>query len=312
MKTIRMILIALPMMLLMACGGGGGGGTAAAPNPLTQFHAAEDSPTIQAYETITNASGAEPLISDIYETGNQNSITRACGSDFCSFIVPSISPSNTITFGLTTRLNNPNLGEHPPAPNLGLVFTIALREDVTMVTEGVSFENATLARGNHMADFDGIPLEFRTFAGWLDGSVFGTTQIHVGDSSNREYRFISHSVGVPSGSNPAGTGEATWEGAAVATVKADRTFMRGDATITVPDLASPDVDITLDNWLGINGQAASGISEISYEDLTLTDGAFEGSGNDQVEGRFYGTGHTEVGGFFNTEMVTGAFGGTRQ
>ena len=56
----------------------------------------------------------------------------------------------------------------------------------------------------------------------------------------------------------------------------------------------------------------TGMEAISYEDLTLADGAFEGSGNDQVEGRFYGTEHAEVGGFFNTETVTGAFGGTRQ
>ena len=42
-----------------------------------------------------------------------------------------------------------------------------------------------------------------------------------------------------------------------------------------------------------------------------TDGRFEGN-VDQIKGYFYGTGHTEVGGFFNTETVTGAFGGTRQ
>ena len=37
----------------------------------------------------------------------------------------------------------------------------------------------------------------------------------------------------------------------------------------------------------------------------------EGSGF-SVEGRFYGTGHTEVVGWFNKEDFIGAFGGKRQ
>ena len=136
-------------------------------------------------------------------------------------------------------------------------------------------------------------------------------QITLGESGSEQHRFISYLAGVPATSDPSSTGSATWEGAAVATIKADRTFILGDASITV-DFTNTDVDVTLDDWRGLDNQTVSSVSAISYEDLTLTDGAFEGSGNDQVEGRFYGTGHTEVGGFFNTEMVTGAFGGTRQ
>ncbi|MCY4032021.1 MAG: hypothetical protein OXF05_07885, partial [Hyphomicrobiales bacterium] len=171
--------------------------------------------------------------------------------------------------------------------------------------------DVTLARGNLTATFAGSELEFQTFAGWMDGSVFGTTQIAIGNTSP-QYRFVSYAVGVPATDNPsAAGGSATWEGSAVASIKADRTFILGDAEITV-NFADTNVDLMFDNWRGLDNQAVSGMSAITYEDLTLTDGAFERSGNEQVEGRFYGTGHAEVGGFFNTETVTGAFGGTRQ
>ena len=67
-----------------------------------------------------------------------------------------------------------------------------------------------------------------------------------------------------------------------------------------------------DNWRGLDNQAVSGMSAITYEDLDLTSGSFTSSKSaEQVQGRFYAN-HNEVGGFFNTATVTGAFGGTRQ
>ena len=141
---------------------------------------------------------------------------------------------------------------------------------------------------------------------------FSVTHISIGDSSDRQYRLASNLVGIPATQDPSGTGLAIWEGVTVATIRANRTFIRGDATITVPDLANADVDVMLDNWRDLDNRELSSMQAISYEDLTLTNGSFEGSGNDQVEGRFYGTDHAEVGGFFNTETFTGAFGGTRQ
>ena len=63
----------------------------------------------------------------------------------------------------------------------------------------------------------------------------------------------------------------------------------------------------------VEGDEITGMVAITYEDLMLTSGAFESSGNgNQAEGRFFGTNHNGVGGFFNTPDVTGAFGGTRQ
>lgn len=44
--------------------------------------------------------------------------------------------------------------------------------------------------------------------------------------------------------------------------KADRTFVRGDATVDIDDFLNPNVDITLDNWHMINGQAAPGVQAL--------------------------------------------------
>ena len=221
-----------------------------------------------------------------------------------------------------------------PGNNSSLKFHLASIDDLSlvandsffgtssytsMITNGATVGNATLARGRLTGtrEADDTPLEFETFSGWLSGSVFGTTQIAVGASGNEreQYRFISYSVGVISGSAPSATGtetSATWEGATVATVKADRTFMLGDAGITV-NFTDTDVDLMFDNWRGLDNQAVSGMSAITYQNLTLntTNGSFR-STDRQVQGIFYGTGHTEVGGYFNTMSVAGAFGGTRQ
>ena len=135
-------------------------------------------------------------------------------------------------------------------------------------------------------------------------------QTTIGESNPRQ-RFWSYSFGVPATDNSSATGSATWEGATVASMKDDRTFILGDAEITV-DFTDTTVDLEFRNWRNLDNQALSSMDAITYDNLTLTDGAFEGFGGEQVEGRFYGTDHAEVGGFFNTMDVTGAFGGRRQ
>ena len=158
---------------------------------------------------------------------------------------------------------------------------------------------------------DNTPFEVQTFARWLNGSVFGTTQIEFGATGSEQYRFVSYAVGLPSSSNPASTGSATWEGATVASIKADRTFILGEATITV-NFTDMNVDLVFDEWRGLDNQALSSMQPITYNDLTLTNGSFTlSANNEQIQRRFYEN-HNEVGGFFNTEMVTGAFGAKRQ
>ena len=50
---------------------------------------------------------------------------------------------------------------------------------------------------------------------------------------------------------------------------------------------------------------------MNWEQLTPTNGMFE-SENGEIEGVFYGAGHTEVGGIFDKNDIVGAFGAARE
>ena len=345
MNTLRLIAIALPVMMLMACGGGGGGGgtvttapTTGGPNMpptggggetvdlsnLVNFELSTGHATIQAISDITASRNVNLLTSSVAESenfGSETNTTCTSNFNFCSARVLPGDGTQTITFAINsaTTVN--------PVNDISLIrqngyFKNSNYDSTT--TSGVTVNGVTLARGNltgtritgSAPNLVETPLEIQSFAGWLDGSVFGTTQIEVGESGSEQYRFVSYLVGVPSGSNPSSTGSetsATWEGAAVGSIKADRTFILGEATVTVPTLGGSQVDVMLDNWRNLNNEAVSVDVPEFIIPITGTDGTFNRDTNlYQVEGRFYGTGHTEVGGFFNTPTVTGAFGGTRQ
>ena len=320
MNILRITTIAFALTLLVACGGGGSsGGTAAVgtPTPMammpppppvlpTNFEPTENSQTIQDVgETalIDNVPDDMDLFySDIYEAGNMNKSDTGCAFNSCPLPVP------LVALGVVTAIIPAGLNQM--ATDLSF---IAVQGGTSEVTRSVEFGDVTLALGRLPGTTEGVPYRFDTFAGWLDGSIFGTVQISMGTSGSEQRRFASYAIGIPATSNPTGTGQATWEGATVATIKADRTFILGDATITIPDLENPDVDVTFDNWRMTNSEEISDMAAISYENLTLTDGSFTSSASDeQISGRFYETNHAEVGGLFNTMDVTGAFGGTRQ
>ena len=77
-------------------------------------------------------------------------------------------------------------------------------------------------------------------------------------------------------------------------------------------LATPVV-VELENLRDINDPEALQTRSFTFRDLSLDgNGVFKQTRLIQVEGRFYGTGHEEVGGWFNGDEVTGAFGGTRR
>ena len=77
------------------------------------------------------------------------------------------------------------------------------------------------------------------------------------------------------------------------------------------DFNNMDADVTFSN---INELYArdSIIGSWTWTDIPIDNGTFsQGSGSDQIEGRFYGSSHEEVGGIFEREDVVGAFGARR-
>ena len=119
---------------------------------------------------------------------------------------------------------------------------------------------------------------------------------------------IPFAVGDISGTNPRGTGSATWTG--IAEAVSPRTFTRreGAATLTIADLSlsPPTVSVAID----IDGKP---IGESGWTDVSLTDGRFTHgtAGDDYLEGNFHGAEHSEAYGVFDTDTFTGAFGAKR-
>ncbi len=327
MNILRITTIALALTLLVACGGGGSGNTATAPTPptsptppienpfadLANFMPTTDS-SLQVIEGIVGADGARINTSSVFEEGSLNGEAASCNVNGCVVPLPggvAPLPSDIVAIPYL----NISVGDISLISNGHFFSTSTYSSEITngMTVEGI--EGITFARGKLTGTRDqgGTPLEFQTFAGWLNGSIFGTTQITFEVSGSEQYRFISYNAGVPTGSNPSGTGSATWEGAAVATVKADRTFIQGDATITIADLANPAVDVEVRNFHDINTGVPTTNRLLSANiSLDGTGGFTSGGQLIHMGGRFYGAGHEQVGGWFNSNEITGAFGGTRQ
>ena len=134
------------------------------------------------------------------------------------------------------------------------------------------------------------------FGHLLDDSVFAM----VDDA-------VAVSFGGSPGTNPTAIGGGVWEGALVGMDTRTRERIEGDAMIEIDDFARPDVDVALTGIEDARGRARS---DLRWEDIPVVQGAFRdivGS----IEGRFYGSDHGEVGGIFERDLLTGAFGASR-
>ena len=65
------------------------------------------------------------------------------------------------------------------------------------------------------------------------------------------------------------------------------------------------------NFVNVND--GTGSPSMLFPNVPIAaNGTFSSTSNGDIDGAFYGTGHTEVGGTFNQQGIIGAFGGTRQ
>ena len=115
-------------------------------------------------------------------------------------------------------------------------------------------------------------------------------------------------AGEASGTNPAGTGEATWSGIAEAARTRDFARLPGTAELRIADLSRPLIDVDIDLDDGGDGVA------LEWRGMPLSAGVFgKGTaGTDRLDGRFHGPGHEEAFGTFDTGAYVGAFGAKRK
>ena len=152
--------------------------------------------------------------------------------------------------------------------------------------------------------------ETHNWGGWANHMNFGVAQ----RSSNDGNTFQSLAFGNAPGTNPVGTGGATWNGVMigndVSATESRGDSILGDATISIDDLANPDVDVA---FTGIyNLFTSEGLDDMTWDNLAVANGAFgDGSGSDRISGNFYGPNQEEVGGIFERDDILGAFGAKR-
>ena len=333
------------MTILIACGGGGGGGsTSMTGTPMTMPPGTVDpvmpppvtTPTI-TLPTVSNPQSLPPyLIMDLAaaRTAAGGSLpanmdysdiinefrTRATNADTLRFADVQMSGNLGSLEGMISpncmetscTVNIPDIGE--TTFSLAEIYDPSIINDeslegydaevqAVMVDEGV-----TLVQGRSAARGDGgTPFTFQTYAGWIDGSVFGIGLLSVTEGSNTTNRLTSYSFGDASGSNPTAIGSETsamWTGAVVAYERSDSEIVEGSITVDIDDFSSPSVDAAIN----------LGSRRWQYDDVTLTNGIFEqsNSAGNYIRGSFYGDNHEEVGGLISTTNNYGAFGATRQ
>ncbi len=121
-------------------------------------------------------------------------------------------------------------------------------------------------------------------AGSMSGTIEGTA--YGGDFSTAQ----AYAVGDATGTNPAGTGSATWTGIAEASPTGAAERLTGTATATVADLSRPRIGVAIE----VPGHA---IGAPGWADMPLADGRFASgtAGTDYLGGSFHGPAHEEAG-----------------
>ena len=135
----------------------------------------------------------------------------------------------------------------------------------------------------------------------VDGPMAGEVQ-GVPFTGDLSYA-VAFVLGNATGSNPPGTGSATWRGVAEAVSTSTFQWGQGTATLTIADLSRPRVGVDIE----IPGFA---IGSPRWSDIPLTDGRFAigTAGTDRLEGDFHGPAHYEAYGVFDTDAYVGGFG----
>jgi len=120
---------------------------------------------------------------------------------------------------------------------------------------------------------------------------------------------VAVSFGGSPGTTPTALGGAVWRGALVGVDTRTQDRIKGDAVIDIDDFAHPDVDIAFTELEDSRGRSRA---DLRWEDIPVVQGTFRIQDTDgTIEGRFYGGGHQEVGGIFDRDQLTGAFGASR-
>ena len=186
--------------------------------------------------------------------------------------------------------------------------------------DGFATVTGPVGVSGHTESFTGVSVtasdvSVRRYGFWAE---YGHAAVEIGTGAlsavdgGRTWRgdfTMAHAVvgGEVSGTNPAGTGGATWRGIAEAVRIAGFERLPGTAELNIADLSQPRVDVDIDLDDGGSGVA------LRWTGMTPAAGSFSGrTGSGHIDGRFHGPGHEEAWGVFDTDAYVGAFGAKRE
>ena len=347
MSIFRLTAITLSLTLLAACGGGGGGGGAAAggagggggmppPPPPPPPPALEElpNPLVTASTARTHITGNTVLNMSEAEIGNAL-VSRAAGT--ASPLLSNIANLSLddarrdevtcmerscvaeITDGSTSAIDF-DLDSFGNTPEFNSALTAFAREhEPVMMHRGVSLAQARAAGRAP----DGTVFHYQSYGGWLQDSVFAVQTATGGIRGNEQgILLFSYSFGNRTGADP--SVDATWEGVMIGRHIDTDAVVQGDAEIRYTTTNMNMLDhVLFSNAINLGDGSAimfgkdDDMSELRFENIPLadSDGTFEVIDDQNlgsIKGAFYGAGHREVGGIFDSYNIIGAFGAVSQ
>ena len=320
MNTIRLIVIALPVTLLLACGGGGGGGTS---TPSTGGGGGS-TPQVLPTALITDEAAARNLITGSTAPTStaiqaqqtfQSRITdadRLLASD--GWLVTPGIPGATVSTGGGIMIDDFTIEVTLEEVQMGVADWLDLTRFNSRYAPVMDHAGVMLAQYSAAGRNGGDIYEYQSYGGWLTNSAFSVDMLTINGGSDDEYSLlVGISYGEESGSRPTGTGGlGRWTGLMVGVNTGN--ILQGDASVEIDfgDTGGARItSIAFQNIVNIN--TGDSVDEMTWRQIDVgTDGTFSSTTGGDIDGAFYGDGHTEVGGTFNRNNIIGAFGGTRQ
>ena len=297
--------LAFAALALAACGGGGG--ATAAPGEVELERVRSDPAVVRLGEILARADallltstraryslegGGETLAEDLLDAF-ECAGARCEAADGTAVTIESLTGS---TADLGVRLSAAAL-----APRGGFdAVTTRGRLDITEESvEGVRVTASPTVESYGFWGAHGYAA-LELGSGPLTGEV-------AGGRLSGEFAFArAYAAGAASGSNPPGTGSATWSGIVEASPAGAFERLQGTVTVTIADLSRPRVGVSV----SVPGHS---VGAPGWADMPLSTGRFSTgtAGSDYLAGAFHGPGHEEAWGVFDTTRYLGAFGASR-
>ena len=299
-RSLYVIAAAVGLIALASCGGSGGPGySVLSESELEQVRSDPRSVRLAAIGERSDTIIVPSMhfrIQDSQQGGTDVVVNFYCDGDTCRTVTgEKISLTDLANAEIDASVTSADLGARGEFDTIRMVqradaslfsgLGVTVTEDPKSTTHGLwgkhGYASVAVIEVPYSANVEGITSR---------GRISMRSAFVSGDSS---------------GSNPEGTGGATWSGVAEAVT---RSFERrtGTATVAIPDLSRPNVNVEV----LIGGRD---IGSTRWSEIPLRDGNYQSGsrGRDFLEGNFHGPDHEETYGAFDTGAYVGSFGAKR-